>query len=167
MKNRKFLFGLIILVLVAAIGIGYAAVSKTLTIGGQVTAAAATANDFPVYFENAKVTTGGGTFTIAGDKINATLTPSDLSSTNKTIVATIDVVNTSEYDAKISDFSATLTADLDGYATIAVTGIKNGDIIAAKTGKVTVTITITSEAIPVNGVTGGINVSFDAEAQGE
>lgn len=170
MKNRKFLYALLILVLVVAIGIGYAAVSKTLTIGGQVTAAAATADDFPVYFANAKITTpatNGGTFTIAADKISATLTPSDLSSTNKTIVATIDVVNTSEYDAKISEFKASLSHDLNGYATVTVTGIKNGDVIRAKTGSVTVTITIDSEAIPVNAVTGSINVSFVAEAQGE
>lgn len=37
MKNRKFLYTLLVLVLVLAIGIGYAAVTKELVVGGGVT----------------------------------------------------------------------------------------------------------------------------------
>lgn len=140
MKNKKFLYAIIALVLIMCLGIGYAAVSKTLIVNGTSSTGAAgiggggvdpepddPLNDnFVVYFDpgttNAVVTkvadglTTAATVTVA-DNLTATITVTDLVELNSYVTVTLKIKNDST-DLKASIPAPTITyLDGEGNAT--------------------------------------------------
>ena len=76
MKNKKYLVSLFVLVALLCLGIGYAAISKTLIIEGGVATGEATdlAGNFIVYFSKVEVNTTsaeGATVTASSKKTTA------------------------------------------------------------------------------------------------
>ena len=155
MLKKSHMSLLLILLLVAGIGIGYAALATTLQINGTTTINAVT---WDVHFENAVETKGAdlGTVTIGNDSnqpgtSNTTATYSvTLEKPGDVYEFTIDVVNKGTLDAKLQSSSV---QDLEGTAAVLANletdGIPaDGTILTKKVsneefGHYTITVTIT------------------------
>ena len=99
--KKRHMSVLLVLLLIAGIGVGYAALTATLTINGTTTINAVT---WDVHFENAAATDNAnvnGTVTIdPNDKTKATYTAT-LAEPGDVYEFTIDVVNRGSIDAKL------------------------------------------------------------------
>lgn len=164
MKSKKLFYGFIVLVALLCLGIGYAAVSKNLTINGKVNADAAGADALVVKFTTSvddKCKT-----TVAGDGLSATIVTNSLKTVNETATATITIANTSnDLRAIITKVSAAFnSADFDEYFSLSVTD-PAGVILNAKDGTTTVTVTITLIKLPVEAISNaGFTITLKAEA---
>ena len=121
MKNRKLFIGLFLLISLLFLGVGYAALSNTLNIGGSISA---TKND-----ENLKVEFVGSelhaqdkdgkedtTFLVKSTtaKQDATITVENISTLGQTAVVEFKIVNNSEVIKDPESLTATLkTAEVD------------------------------------------------------
>lgn len=145
MKNRKLLYVLIVLVLVAAIGIGYAAVTDVLTIDGTVRAKAVEDDQLK----------GALKFIGVGDKTNceATIATDGLTATLDTSIleneegknqaqAVFTVQNTSAWDIELFVTANEMNDYYSKYFSVSVQ-VANADApIAANNGTKTVTVTV-------------------------
>ena len=93
MKNKKLFYAAIVMVALLCLGIGYAAVSKNLTINGTAKADAAGSDALVVKFTKSVV--DKCTTTISTDGLSATIETNSLKSVNETATATITIANTS------------------------------------------------------------------------
>lgn len=148
--KKRHMSLVLILLLIAGIGIGYAALNATLQINGTTTINAVT---WDVHFENAKATDNAnveGTVTIdSTDTTKATYTAT-LAEPGDKYEFTIDVVNKGTVDAKLlSREVEELTADENVVVNYAVNGIPtDGTKLDKKTNETTFghyTITVTME----------------------
>ncbi len=110
MKNKKFLYTLLVLVLVLAMGIGYAALSKNLILtGGVSTNKTGSAEDdyttleenFNVHFNDAVTnayTTGNTqvSVTFEDSLLQATIGVKELGTLNEQVVIPFEIINESE-----------------------------------------------------------------------
>lgn len=165
MKNKKLFYGFIVLVALLCLGIGYAAVSKNLTINGKVNADAAGADALQVEFtahDDTKCTTA-----IASDGQSATITTESLKAVGDKAIAVITITNKSQdLRAKITEDTAVAFTDAkyDKYFTLETTN-PNGVILDAKTGTTTITVTITLKELPVTAISNAaFTVILKAEA---
>ena len=109
MKNRKTVVVAFLLVAVMLLGVGYAALTDTLTIIGNAHIDVDTANkifDEKVYFSNAKATSSTGTGS-TGDVVSfntddATFTANKLAVVGELSIFTFTIKNDSNVDAQIS-----------------------------------------------------------------
>lgn len=160
MKNRKTFVGIALLIIVLAIGIGYAAINKTLEITGTATAQASE-NNFKVVFTGQSTADDDVTVNVTEDSTSATLNVSGLKTKDDTKTATFKVKNESpELKALVTVDTETITNEefFSVDATVESTDALNPD------GETTVTVKVKLEKTPIEEVTGTINVVLDAEA---
>lgn len=145
-KKKKGLIALVIL-LVVAIGVGFAASQDALNITGT---ASAVATDFDIQFKtDADITTktsGGATIVVSGaygadGNADATMTVSGLKNANDSAEATYTIINKStDVNANITAEVSTAIEDTEHYK-VEVTGGANG-VAPGKTTTVTVKVTL-------------------------
>ena len=109
MKNRKFVVVAFLLVAVLLLGVGYAALTDTLTIIGNAHIDVGAANntfDQKVYFSAAEATSSTGTGTTddtaSYNSDDATFTANKLATVGQQSVFTFTITNDSNVDAVIS-----------------------------------------------------------------
>lgn len=155
MKNRKFALVVFMLIAALTLGIGYAALTDTLTIIGNAHIDIDKANatfDEKVYFSDAKATTSTGTGTTADTAScstdDATFTANKLASVGEKSVFTFTIKNDSNVDALISVNSTKLSgvenpsnSNTDKF-TVEYT-YPDGMTIAKSGGTITVVVTVT------------------------
>ncbi len=166
MKNRKFLYGLLIMILVVAIGIGYALTTQVLQINGQASAYAAQDSDFIVEFskaENVQLCDK-----VAGAGLVGTLTTETLTFANDkdTAIAEFTIKNSSKnLKAKITNNGETKFTTADGYFEVTVTSLGDGVILDANGGETVVTVTVRLIKMPTQAISGKtFTVKFNADA---
>ncbi len=118
MKNRKFVVVAFLIVAVMLLGVGYAALTDTLTIIGNAHIDVDTANktfDEKVYFSAAEATSSTGTGTTADvvsySSDDATYTANKLATVGEKSVFTFTITNDSNVDATISVNATKLSGD--------------------------------------------------------
>lgn len=118
MKNRKTVIVAFLLVVVMLLGVGYAALTDTLTIIGNAHIDVDTANktfDEKVYFSAAEATSTTGTGTTADTASynldDATFTANKLATVGEKSVFTFTITNMSNVDAVISVGDTKLSGD--------------------------------------------------------
>lgn len=118
MKNRKIVVVAFLLIAVLLLGVGYAALTDTLTIIGNAHIDVDTANktfDEKIYFSAAEATssTGSGTTpdTASYTADDATFTANKLATVGQKSVFTFTITNDSNVDAVISVASNKLSGD--------------------------------------------------------
>lgn len=171
MKNRRNVVVAFLLVAVMMLGIGYAALTDSLTIIGNAHIDIDTANktfDERVYFSNAEKTSTTGTGTtedvvgFSGD--DATFTANRLATVGQKSVFTFTITNDSNVDAIISVNPTKLSGDTNpsnsntDKFTVEYT-YPDGMNIAKNGGTITVVVTVTVAA-PVTSAT---SASFGIE----
>ena len=159
MNKKKSFTGLLIILAVLFLGVGYAAItSRTLTINGNVTVNP-NENDFDVVFKGAPtITNGTGPATTATntyDSTNrtATLTVDGLEKAGDKVVVTYTIENKSN-SLKATLSNLTITNDLaNGYFTVVATELNDtvlGVYSAAEaTDETTLVVTITLAKTPI------------------
>lgn len=120
MKNRKFVVVAFLLVAVMLLGVGYAALTDTLTIIGNAHIDIDTANktfDEKVYFSDAEATSSTGSGTTADiascTADDATYTVNKLATVGQKSVFTFTITNDSNVDALISVGEKKLSGDVN------------------------------------------------------
>ena len=105
MKNKKTFVGIALLILVLVLGIGYAAITGSLTIGG--TAKATTDDDnFKVVFTGIPVVSESKYATASiTDGINAKIDVTGLTQKGQYVTVTYDIVNNSRKSCCIKLFT--------------------------------------------------------------
>ena len=118
MKNRKFVVVAFLLVAVMLLGVGYAALTDTLTIIGNAHIDIDTANktfDEKVYFSDAQATsttgTGATADVVSHSLDDATFTANKLATVGQQSVFTFTIKNDSNVDAVISVGANKLSGD--------------------------------------------------------
>lgn len=109
MRNKKTFIGIVLLIAVLLIGIGYAAVTRTLTIEGSAKVSPDD-NNFIVQFTGTPTTGGNGTTTAGineGDATKATIEVEGLTTKGQKATATYTIENVS----KAADLTAYLSLD--------------------------------------------------------
>lgn len=160
MKRRNTYVGLILLLAVLMLGIGYAAMSNiTLNIGGSASAIVEDEN-FKVKFTGTpEVSSSDVTATITDDH-NATLNVTGLSAKGDKVTATYTIENASE-DLSASVAVPTITNSNEDYFTV-TTDMSTSQTLAAG-GNTTVTVTVELVKTPVDAdQTADIKVSLVA-----
>lgn len=160
MKNRKFVVVAFLLVAVLLLGVGYAALTDTLTIIGNAHIDLDQANvvfDEKVYFSDSAVTSSTGTGTVADvashTADDATFTANKLAVKDQQSVFTFTIKNDSNVDANISVNPTKLSgADNPSNSNAQKFTVEyeypQGMTIAANGGTITVVVTVTvKEAI--------------------
>ena len=159
MKKKKSFTGLLIILAVLFLGVGYAAItSRTLTINGNVTVTP-NENDFDVVFKGAPTITDGTdpatTATNTYDSTNrtATLTVDGLEKAGDKVVVTYTIENKSN-SLKATLSNLTVTNDsASGYFTVETTELNDtvlGVYSAAEaTDETTLVVTITLAKTPI------------------
>lgn len=158
MKNRRLVIGAFLMVAVLSLGVGFAALSDTLSVGGTVAynPEAATAEfNADVYFASPAVDTSASTCEKPGsiqvavendgadenDKLTITVEEDAFTSAGQVAVITVTVQNDSTDKVSVSlDTEATNTTNIQDVFTIEVTGANA--IEADGEGVVTITITL-------------------------
>ena len=166
MKNRKIVVVAFLLVAVMLLGIGYAALTDTLTIIGNAHIDIDTANktfDERVYFSAAEATSSTGTGTTADvasfSADDATFTANKLAIVGEKSVFTFTITNDSNVDAEISVNATKLSGDVnpsnsnDTVFTVTYE-YPQGQTIAKNGGTITVVITVELK-VPVTSATSG------------
>ena len=170
MKNRKTVIVAFMLVAVLLLGIGYAALTDTLTIIGNAhidIGAANTTFDEKVYFSDAQATSTTGTGTTA-DVVSytaddATFTANKLAVKGEKSVFTFTITNDSNVAAKVTVNEKKLSgADNPSNSNtdkFSVDYQLSSDTIASNGGTITVTVTVEV----VNPITSATSATFGIE----
>ncbi|MBR3613566.1 MAG: hypothetical protein IKL55_00070 [Clostridia bacterium] len=164
MKNKKLLVGIALLIVVLVIGIGYAAITGSLTISGTATATADDSN-LKVQFTgvtNPATTTDGVTATATEGSTSATLNVTGLTTAGQSKTATYTIANNSDelkalVDVKTEEITNTGFFSIDATVANPTTELEPGD-------ETTVTVTVTLNKTPIEEVSGTINVELEATA---
>lgn len=161
MKNKKkTLIGLVLLVAVVMLGIGYAASSQKLTINGTATAKSGL-DDFSVVFSDVTVpedtTTTSATATInESNKTTASVNVS-LTKPNESVTVTFKIKNESPtgIDAVITEENIKVLKGTEeftsNYFTVTVDKTKALEIPSQQTVELPVTITLNKAYVPTDG----------------
>lgn len=164
MKNKKTILGVVLLIAILLLGVGYAAISGyNLTIGGTATASGNTDN-FIVKFTKA---TGDEKCTAEIDSKDAnsrtaTMEVSGLTTAGDTATATFEVKNESpELNAILAVTTKEMTGTDASYFTVDAT-IANNDVSMEPNATRTVTVTIKLNKTVVEDKTATINVVLSA-----
>ena len=160
MKNKKLLVGIALLIVVLVIGIGYAAITDSLTITGT---AKATANDdnFKVVFNGTKTADDGVTATVTAGEKTASMDVTGLTTAGETKSATFTIQNQSAELNALVDVKAQSITNTEFFAI--ETEVADTTALAPQ-GTTTVTVTVKLIKTPIEEVTGTINVELEAEA---
>ena len=174
MKNRKFVVAAFLLAAAMLLGVGYAALTDTLTIIGNAHIDIDQANktfDERIYFSAAEATSTTGTGTVTDvasfTADDATYTANKLAVTGQKSVFTFTITNDSNVDAKISVAPTKLSGDTNpsnsntekfqveyAYSNNDMTVAKNGGTI-----QVTVTVTLQEPVTSATSATFGIELT--------
>ena len=171
MKNRKTVVVAFLLVAAMLLGVGYAALTDTLTIIGNAHIDVDTANktfDERIYFSDAKATSSTGTGTT--DDVasytadDATYTANKLAVKGEQSVFTFTIKNDSNVDAKITVAANKLSGDPNPSNSntdkFEVTyDYPEGDTIAKQGGTITVVVTVKLKEV----VTSATSATFGIE----
>ena len=163
MKNKKLFYAVIVMVALLCLGIGYAAVSKNLTINGRVNADAAGSDALQVLFTSSKDT--NCTTSIADGGQSATITTNSLKTVGEEAKAVITITNNSQHlRAIITKLSGAFDDNsYNTYFTLTISEISSTPL-AANGGTTTVTVTITLKQLPVDAISGaGFTITLQAE----
>lgn len=164
MKNKRFFYGFIVLVALLCLGIGYAAVSKNLTINGKVNADAAGADALEVLFTSSIDT--NCTTVIAEGGQSATITTDSLKAVGDQATAVITITNNSQdLRAIITKLSGAFDDNTyNTYFTLTISEISSTPL-AANGGETTVTVSIRLKQLPVDAISNAaFTVILKAEA---
>ena len=171
MKNRKTVVVAFLLVAVMLLGVGYAALTDTLTIIGNAHIDLDVANktfDERIYFSDAQVTSSTGTGTTADiasySTDDATYTVNKLAIKGEQSVFTFTITNVSNVDAEITVGTNKLSGDVNpsnsntdkfevSYA------YPNGHTITKNGGTITVVVTVKLKDV----VTSATSATFGIE----
>ena len=171
MKNRKIIVTAFLLVAALMLGVGYAALTDTLTIIGNAHIDTDVANatfDSKVYFTAAEATSTTGTGTVADvasfTPDDATFTANKLATVGQKSVFTFTITNDSSVDAVISVSANKLSGDVNPTNSnedkFTVTyAYPQGMNVAKQGGTITVVVTV-EVAEPVTSAT---SASFGIE----
>lgn len=164
MKNRKFVVVAFLVVAAMLLGIGYAALTDTLTIIGNAHIDYDVANktfDERVYFSAAEATSSTGTGTVADTASynldDATFTANKLALVNEESVFTFTIKNESNVDAEITVADKKLSgADNPSNSNTEIFEVTyeypDGTIIAKQGGTIDVVVTVKVK-VPVTAAT--------------
>ena len=155
MKNRKIVVVAFLLAAMLLLGVGYAALTDTLTIIGNAHIDIDTANktfDENIYFSNAEATSSTGTGstddTASFTADDATFTANKLATVGQKSVFTFTITNNSNVDADITVASTKLSGDTNpsnsNETKFAVDySYPQGTTITSNGGTITVVVTVT------------------------
>lgn len=155
MKNRKIVVVAFLLIAVLLLGVGYAALTDTLTIIGNAHIDLDTANltfDEKVYFSASEATSSTGTGTVADvashTADDATFTANKLATVGQVSVFTFTIKNDSNVDAVISVNSTKLSgaanpSNSNEQKFTVSYSYPDGMTIAKNGGTITVVVTVT------------------------
>lgn len=155
MKNRKIIVVAFMLCATLLLGIGYAALTDTLTIIGNAHIDIGQANttfDTKVYFSDAKATSSTGTGTVEDTASftadDATFTANQLAVVGEKSVFTFTIKNDSNVDAVISVASTKLSgvenpSNSNGNKFTVAYAYPDGMTVAKSGGTITVVVTVT------------------------
>lgn len=165
MKNKKTILGVVLLIAILLLGVGYAAISGyNLTIGGSAAASGNTDN-FIVKFTNATTGTHCTKAEISTSDANArtaTMEVSGLTTAGDTATATFEVTNESpELNAILAVTTKEMTGTDAGYFTIDTTIADNTTSMDPNATR-TVTVTVKLNKTVVEDKTATINVVLSA-----
>lgn len=165
MKSKKTILGIVLLIAILLLGIGYAAISGiTLKIGGTADATANTDN-FIVKFTSATAGTNCTLAEISSSDTTgrtATMNVSGLKSAEDTATATFVVTNESpDLNAVLAVTTETMTGDAADYFDVKAT-IADNTTSVEPNGTRTVTVTVTLKQTIIEDKTATINVELTA-----
>lgn len=166
MRNRKTFIGIVLLIAVLLIGIGYASVTRTLTIEGAATVTPDDTN-FIVQFTGTPTPGGQGTTTASVDQTDAkkaTISVTGLTTKGQKATATYTIENAS----KAADLTAYLslnnkTNDNEEYFKV-THEFKEDSVAVGSTTTVTITVEVMKTPITAN-ETANITVLLDASPE--
>ena len=165
MKKKRTFLGVALLIAVLVLGVGYAAITKNLSISG--TASATTNNEnFKVKFEGTPVTdkTNAPSSTVEATVTNdltATINVSGLTTTNDTVTATYTIKNESpelSADLAVGSIANDNAVYFEVTANLAASTIAKGD-------STTVTVTVKLIKTPVEDQSAAISIPITATAK--
>lgn len=154
MKKNRFIFGFIVCALIC-IGVGFAALTDTLSIGGTLSTTDASAS-----LQITNVTSSDSDANLGSTGSNTiTLSSSKFKVAGDEVTFTLTVTNKSDKDLDVKVTSAsTVTNSNPTYFSVTYSGVAVDDIIDANNGTKTVTITCQLLKTPVETQTA--NFSF-------
>lgn len=168
MKNKRAFIAIMLIVAVLLLAIGYAAISRNLTIGGTVTAEPNNEN-FKVHYSGATGTitstkTGATLSATTDQNLTATINASGLDTVGQTVTATFNIINESDdLDANIAVATKEITGtNADYFELVSTTLGKN--TLTAGGDTTTVTVVLRLKKTPTETVSGTVNVSLTATA---
>ena len=162
MKNKKTFVGIALLILVLVLGIGYAAISKNLTIDGSATVTA-TNDNFKVAFTGETSVTGTDLATASATKgaIEGTLSVTGLKKAGDEVTAKYEVDNQSNgLNANLA-VSHEVKNDTEHYFSV-TSSVEDSSIAVGDTTNVVVTVKLLKT--PVENQTADIDVTLVATA---
>ena len=172
MQNKRALIIIVLIVAVLLLAVGYAAITKDLSIGGTI-AAGANADNFKVHYQGTTGTisstnTGATLSATTNEEHTATIEASGLDTAGQTVTAVFTIVNESD------DLGADLTVETQN---LSGTNVNYFEIVSTELGKTTlsakgtgtadtttVTVVLRLKTTPVDNVTASINVALKATA---
>ena len=176
--KRNSILGVILLLLVVSISIGYASLTTTLNINGT---SAISGQTWDVHFENiADITKSRTDLTVseAANIVEKTTTPADdkddlhvsfgvsFVKPGDSYSFTVKVVNDGTIPAKVSGIEKTISNNTNSYIVFTVSGIAENDVIAANSSK---TITVLAKfdenatSVPSESITSNLGFTMDFE----
>ena len=161
MKNKKTFVGIALLILVLVLGIAYAAITGSLTIGGTATATE-DANNFKVIFTGVAEQDTGVTATVNTDPKTATMDVSGLTTKGQSKSATFTIQNQS---AELNALLAVKTNTTDNAEYFKVTAELADSAALAPQGTTSVEVTVELVKTPVEEVAGSIEVELTSTAE--
>lgn len=161
MKNKKTFVGIILLIVVLAIGIGYAAITGSLEITGTATTEVDTSN-LNVVFTGDKVVPEGTTATVTEGSKTATITVGGLKKTGDTKEVKLTIANKSAELKALVDVKTETISNGDYFSIDATVANPNTELDIDGTTEVTVKVTLNKTPIEVQTAT--INVALEATA---
>ena len=180
MKNRKTIIVAFMLLACMLLGVGYAALTDTLTIAGQANVTTGESSDEfkeDIYFKSANAT-APDTATVLTDNNRASFTVNSLSLDGDTATFTFVIANESEHEATVAITATTIRdliadgadSELDDDNVFTVTPSWTSTTIAAATdpadpataGTTTLTLVVELNGNPTNAVTGYFDITITA-----
>lgn len=166
MNKRKTLITMLALVCMLVVGIGFASMTKNLSISGSVNLTPKS-DAFIVQFDTVSKTGGtdADTVQIKGDaKQEAEINVSSLKIKNDTVTFTLTVKNksTENMAATLKEFSVTGDGVATGEAFSVTTTGTTGEQTLQQNGIHTITVTVTLNITPVEDVSGSFTIAFTA-----
>ena len=160
--KKKSLISFIFIVLICALGVGYAVVSSVqLNINGTVSTAESTMS---VSFEGTTTTGGKGTTTATAtkDSLVASISVTGLEAIGDTATATYTIQNSeTDLDAKIT--KKTISNDKEAFFEV-TTSVDSTETVIGKASTGTVTITVKLIKVPIDAADSTASITITLEA---